>query len=456
MRHFLRLFLILAYGCGSAAPEIEPISAAKAIGPSSAAPIDWAERDWPQWRGVTQTGVIGSAAIPNSWSEAENVTWKQSVPGRGHSSPIVVHERVFLTTADELNQKQLLLCYSVQDGAKLWEQTVNSGGFPRKHPKNSFASATPASDGKLIFVAFVNHDRLQVASYDLDGNQVWDKQAGPFQSEHGYGQSPTIFENLVIVAGDSRGAGFLAGLDRASGEIVWRATRDAPAGHANYSSPVVAQLAGKPQLIQLGFLKTISYDPATGKELWQVPGPSTVAANSVAYKDPYVVVSGGYSEKEILCIDAASSQVVWTSSKNVAYVPSPIIDGDRVLVAADNGGTLAGFDLESGEETFRGRLGGNFSATPIKIDERFFVPNEDGTVYVFQTQPKFKVLAENTLDDSGGMSSLVVSGDSLFIRTGSALYKINDPVGESSTRSSENASSTSTESVSVNGELSSK
>lgn len=424
MRSCLAVLFLLACGCGRRGPDIQPITASPRSEASGASPIHWGESDWPQWRGMTQTGVAEDSEIPIRWSESENVTWKQSVPGRGHSSPIVVGNRIFLTTADETEKTQLLLCYSADTGTQLWEKTVNTGGFPRKHMKNSFASGTPASDGSSVFVAFVNHDRLQVAAYDFEGNKLWDETAGPFQSEHGYGESPTVFGDLVIVAGDSAGAGFLAGLDRASGEVAWRSKRDGVGGHANYSSPVVAELAGRPQLIQSGYLKTISYDPATGEERWQVPGPSTVTANSVAYSDPYVVVSGGYSEKEILCIDAGAGNVVWRSTKNVAYVPSPVIDGDQVLLLADNGGALAGFELSSGEQTFRGRLGGNFSATPIKVGDRFFVPNEEGTVFVFQTKPEFEVLAENRLDDAGGMASLVVSDNSLFIRTGQALYRI--------------------------------
>ena len=426
-RSYCLTFLCLLFGCGGSSPEIESISVSKNPATSEAAPIEFAETDWPMWRGIGQDGIQPDADIPIEWSATENIVWKQRVPGRAHSSPIVVGDKVFVTSADENQKTQTLFCFSQKTGERLWEKVINEGGFPQKHYKNSFASATPASDGHVVFVAFVNHDRLQVAAVDFDGKLVWDCEAGPFQSEHGYGPSPTLYENLVIVAGDSKGAGFLAGIDRASGDIVWRTKRDAPSFHANYATPIVAEIDGKSQLIQCGYLKTISYDPATGEELWNVDGPSTVAANSVAYSNDKIVVSGGYSEENVLCLKPDGSEIIWEASRNVAYEPSPVIDGDSVLVI-DNG-VIASFALSNGKLQWRERLDGDVSATPIKVGSRFYLPDENGVVYVFETENGYKELANNELDDSGGMATVAVSGESLFVRTGGMLYRIGQKSG---------------------------
>ncbi|MEW4487225.1 PQQ-binding-like beta-propeller repeat protein [Thalassoglobus sp. JC818] len=425
----------LVLGCGRRGKmmDIEPVSVGTDSSESQAPDIEISESDWPMWRGPHQTGELTDSSAPVQWSESENITWKQEIPGRGHASPVIVGDRVFIATADTQKETQSLICLSKETGEVLWSEVVNQGGLPRIHSKNSQASATPASDGHLVFVTFANHDRVQLAAYDMEGTLAWECNAGPYQSDHGFGASPTIFERSVIVAGDSTLNGFLTAVDRASGDILWRVQRDGPGQRGNYSSPIVATLAGRPQLIQSGYLQTKSYDPSNGELLWTVDGPSKVTANSIAYSDPYLLISGGYDEKQILCVkvegDGTDASIIWDGSRNVSYVPSPNIVGDSALLLADDG-TLAAFNLESGRQEWRERLGGKFSATPIQVGEKFYVPDEDGTVYVFEIEPEFQLLSKNTLADGGGMSSISVSDGSLFIRTNQFVYRIDQPTDE--------------------------
>ncbi|TWT55465.1 Outer membrane protein assembly factor BamB precursor [Thalassoglobus neptunius] len=413
--------------------EIETVSVGNESSESQAPDIEISEGDWPMWRGPDQNGELADSNTPVQWSESENVTWKHEIPGRGHASPVIVGDRVFIATADPQKETQSLLCLSRETGEVLWNQVVNQGGLPRIHSKNSQASATPASDGHLVFVTFANHERVQLAAYDMEGALVWDCDAGPYQSDHGFGASPTLFGRSVIVAGDSSLNGFLAAVDRASGDILWRVQRDGPGQRGNYSTPIVATLAGRPQLIQTGYLQTKSYDPSNGELLWTIDGPSKVTANSVASSDPYLLISGGYDEKQILCVkvegDGTDASVIWEGSRNVSYVPSPVIVENTALLLADDG-TLAAFDLETGKQKWRERLGGNFSATPIQVGEKFYVPDEDGTVFVFEVDPEFQLLSKNTLADGGGMSSVSVSDGSLFIRTNQYLYRVDQPKDE--------------------------
>ena len=177
---------------------------------SDAEPIQIVADDWPMWRGTRQNGVAADQSAPTSWSESENVVWKSNVPGRGHSSPMIIGQLVVVSTADEDEETQSVIAYDRATGDRKWSTVVNTGELPRMHRKNSHASATLASDGHLLFVAFVNHQQLEVAALDFDGNIVWDETAGFFRSEHGYGSSPTLYGDYVIVSGDSKGLGFLA------------------------------------------------------------------------------------------------------------------------------------------------------------------------------------------------------------------------------------------------------
>lgn len=424
------LFLLSACGCGAAAPVVEDIIAVPGQS-SEIEAVNYNDQDWPLWRGPRQNGIVAERPIPLRWSETENVVWKVPVAGRGHSSPIIIGDLVVLTTAIEEEQSQTVLGLNRSDGTLRWDRIVNSGGLPPKHRKNSFASSTPASDGERVFVAFVNHDRLQVVSLDLAGDVLWETDAGGFRSEHGYGASVTLFGSFVIVCGDSRGAGFLAALNRATGEIAWRTSREPNARHGNYATPIVAELAGKPQLIQAGFNQTVSYDPATGRENWSVTGPSTVAANTIAVADPYVVVSGGFPEKQTMCIKADGTgpvddtHVLWSTSRNIAYVPSPIADGNNVLVLTGDG-ILTSFDLKTGDRNWQERIGGNFTASPVRVGDHYFVPNERGETIVFRAGDQFEIVSRNTLNSPGGMASLSVAGDQLFVRTDHHLYCLAD------------------------------
>ncbi len=424
----LLMVTIVLSGCGGPTPVIESIEASGDTA-STAQPIVFGETDWPLWRGQDQAGTLASGSVPTTWSESTNVIWKSPVAGRGHSSPIIVSDHVIVTTADEKAQTQSVVGFNRNTGQQAWSTVINTSDLPKKHRKNSFASATAASDGHNIFAAFINNQRLQVIALDFDGQVVWDVDAGGFKSEHGPGSSPTLFENYTIVCGDSRGVGFLAALDRATGEIVWRVNREPSRSHGNYASPVVATLAGKPQLILSGYNKTISYDPRTGEEIWRVDGPSTVMANTVAFSDPYVVVTGGYPEKSTMCIkadgtgDVSNSHIVWSTSRNSAYVPSPIIDGENVLVLTGDG-ILVSYELKSGKRNWQERIGGNFSASPIKVGEYFFVPNENGEMVTFKAGSEFQSIGRNQLSSPGGMASPAASGNHLFIRTDGHLYCI--------------------------------
>ncbi len=386
--------------------------------------------EWSRWRGPRQDGISRDQDPPFEWSENQHIVWSSPVPGRGHSSPIVVGDQIFLTTADGEKEEQQILCYDRNSGEPRWTTTAHRGGFARMHSKNSQASATPAWDGEQLIAAFVNSDALWLTAVDADGNILWQQDAGPFHSEHGYGSSPTLFKSLVIVCGDNAESSFLAALDRSSGEIIWRVARERPGSHGSYGTPVVADIAGQPQLLLAGHGKLTSYNPENGDLLWYCDGPSEVAACTVAVSDEVVFASGGYPEKEIMAVrgdgsgDVSSSHVIWRGRKVVTYVPSPVYHEGRLYVVNDSGITAC-FDGESGDVLWRKRLGGSFSASPTLVNGKLVAANESGTTFVIGTEPQYKLLAQNELGD-GCFASPAICGGRVYLRSTDTLFCIGE------------------------------
>jgi outer membrane protein assembly factor BamB len=363
-----------------------------------------------------------------TWSRTENVLWQAKVPGRGHSSSIVCGQRVFLTTADEDAHKQYVLAFDRKTGKPLWKTLVHDAEFTRKNPKNSYASATPACDGQRVYAVFLNRDGLHVTAMNLDGKILWQTRAGAFQSQHGYGSSPVLFKSLVIINGDSLKDCFVAALDRKTGEVVWRTARKTTGKNGSYATPIVAQLAGRPQLILTGMSEVSSYDPETGQLIWSCAGPSEVTGCTVACSDQLVFATGGYPEKEILAIradgtgDVTKTHIVWRSSKGVAYVPSPLYHEGYLYVVAD-GGLVSCLKAATGEPVWQERQQGGFTSSPVLVGDVLYVTNEAGKTFVLKTGPKFQVVATNSVEE-GVLATPAVSGGRLFLRTSGHLYCI--------------------------------
>jgi outer membrane protein assembly factor BamB len=382
--------------------------------------------DWPWWRGPALDGTSPGRRPVTRWSATEHVVWKAAVPGRGHSSPIVWGDRVFLTTADEAAQKQSILAFSRKSGKLLWNTVAHEGGFPRKHPKNTHASATPACDGERVYSVFLNRGALYITATDLDGKILWQQAAGAFTPEHGYGSSPVLYGSLVILNGDSMKDCFVAALDRQTGTLVWRTARKATGLNGNYATPVVATLAGKPQLILTGLREVTSYDPETGKRLWWCTGPAMVTACTAACGDNLVFATGGYPEREILAIradgagDVTRSHIVWRTSKGVTYVPSPLYHDGSLYVVNDTG-VATRFEGTTGKQIWQGRLTGEFSSSPVLAGGLLYATNEAGTTFVMKAGPSFEVVARNDLAD-GGFATPAIAGGQVFLRTNRFLY----------------------------------
>ena len=384
----------------------------------AAEPIDVADTDWPWWRGHNRDGVARTAdKVPLSWGENRNIHWKVPVPGRGHSSPTVVGSLVFLTTSDTAKKTQSVLAFDRATGKPAWTTVVNTGGFPAGiHEKNTHASGSVASDGKRVFALFYNHDAVQTVALDFKGEILWNKHVKPYAPrvfEFGYGCSTVIEGDHVIVAGDYEKGGFLAALNRETGAEAWRAKR--PGNSLNWSTPSVATIGGKRQILIGGFQMIASYSPKDGALLWKAPGATAKAScGSPVWDEGRVYMSSGYPERITSAVEAGTGKILWTN-QDKSYEQSLLAHKGYLYTLNDNGIARC-WRGRDGKEMWSARLGGPVSASPVLVGDRIYVANERGKFFVFKADPEaFTKLGESTLG-SQIMATPAFCGDRIYAR----------------------------------------
>jgi outer membrane protein assembly factor BamB len=308
-----------------------------------------------------------------------------------------VGDQVFLATADYEKEVQSVLCYDRQSGVRIWKTDVHHGGFPEGgHKKGNLGSATVASDGRRVFVNFLNREAVYTTALSLDGKQLWTTKISDFILHQGFGSSPAVYESLVIVSADNKGGGALAALARSSGKIVWRQERPK---RANYTSPIILDTAGREQLLLTGANLVSSFDPLSGERLWEIEGSTTEVVTSIVTDGQLVFVSGGYPRRHVSAIRAdGSGEIAWEKNVGV-YVPSMLVHAGHIFLVTD-AGIARCWRSRTGEEVWRSRFGGTFSASPVLVGELIFATNEDGETFIFRANPEeFDLVAENKLGE---------------------------------------------------------
>ena len=368
-----------------------------------------ASTDWPAWRGPTGDGVAHpNQKPPLQWSKTENVLWRAEVPGRGHSSPTVVGERVFLATAEEDRDIQSVLCYDRETGKQLWKNTVHDGGLDKKgNKKTTQASSTVASNGERLYVNFLNQDAIFTTALDLDGNQQWQTRVSDFKTHQGFGSSPTLHGSLIYVTTDSPAGGVVAALNKSTGSVVWKQERPEK---PNYASAVIHRIAGKDQLFVQGCDLVSAFDPVSGEKLWEVEGATTECVTHVVTDGERIFVSGGYPKRHVQAIVAdGSGKTAWENGAQV-YVPSMIVRGDYLYAVQDNGVAVC-WKSATGEEMWRSRLGGTFTASLVLLDDLLFATNEAGQTFIFKANSdRYEAVAENQLGDEAYATPAICGG----------------------------------------------
>lgn len=412
-----------------------------------------ADEGWPQWRGPLGTGAAPQSNPPVEWSETKNVRWKVALPGKGHSTPIVWGERIFLTTAvpygETLPPKHstapgthdgvpvtqrhefVVLAINRRNGKVLWQKTVHQK-LPHEggHYTGSLASNSAVTDGKHVFASFGSHGLYCLS---MDGTVNWQKHFGEMQTKHGHGESasPVLHGDLVFINWDHDGPCFVAAFDKATGQQRWKVDRDE---ETSWSSPIMVENDGQVLLIVAGTNRVRAYEPATGKVIWECGGLSSNIVATPVSGAGMLFAGSSYEKKALLAIrlDQAAgditgtNRIAWTRNRGTPYVPSPLLYGDSLYFLTHYQGILSRVDAVTGVDNpgpFRLGSMGNIYASPVAGGGRVYVTDLDGKTIVISHGDKPQVLAVNVLDEEFAASAAIV-GRELFLRGKTYLYCI--------------------------------
>ena len=400
-----------------AQPPREPVRMVGVDGPAAAY--------WPRWRGPTGQGLATDGGYVDRWSATENVLWRASVPGRGHSSPIVWDARIFLTTAHD-DGRAAILAFSRTDGRHLWEAIAPDRTRERIHQKNSHASATPTTDGRRVYASFGNKGILTV---DLDGRVLWHRSLGSFDNYHGTAGSPLLYKDRLIVFQDHASGGFVTALDAATGRTLWRTDRP---GTVGWSTPVAVRVGGRDEIVVSSQHRVHAYDPDTGREIWSAGGnlfeviPTPVVGHGLVFcssgrAGPTLAIRPGGKG------DVTSTHIAWQSPKGSPFVPSPLVYGDQLYMVNDMASIATSFEAATGKVLWQGRLGAaareGFSASPVGVDGKVFFTNDNGETFVVKAGPAFELLHVNQLS-ARTLASPALVGGRWYFRTDRELLAI--------------------------------
>jgi outer membrane protein assembly factor BamB len=386
--------------------------------------IKVAAGDWPWWRGPSRDNHSSDATCPTEWSERNNIVWKTAIPGRGHSSPIVSGQRVFVTSADENVERQFVVALDRGNGSMLWEKTLHDKNFPAKHADNSHASSTPATDGTRLFVVFANNQAIHVTALDFTGQILWQKEAGPHGGggSHGYGSSPALWGPYVFVNDDTPAGGWIAALNRETGDIGWRMTRRT--GMGSYGSPNIWEPDGKPMVVLVGNGGVSAYAPRDGHILWEQTGLGEASGNTATTSPNLVFASSGYPRRNLIAL-RGDGTVAWKKENKdeFPYPPSMLWNDKHLFIVSDSGMATC-YQADTGELKWKERLKGGYYSSPLLVGGEIYACGRNGETEIFKASPNgFVETAHNKLDD-GINASPAACGGQLFIRTEKHLYCI--------------------------------
>jgi len=386
-----------------------------------------AGENWPGWRGERGDGSVEEGSnLPVKWSVPENVIWKTALPGRGHASPIIWQDRIFVVEAVKDTEERVLISLDRKDGKVLWQKTVLKAPIEHIHPLNSYSSSTPATDGERVYVSFLDDKQMFVAAYDFKGNQLWKKRPGIFSSVHGYCASPILWKDKVIINGDHDGEAYIVALDRTTGETLWKTNR--PNKTRSYCTPIIRNIDGRNQMILSGSKSVASYDPDTGKQHWVIDGPTEQYVASIVYNGKNLFMTCGFPERHLLAIDprgsgnVTDSHVVWRTTDDCSYVPSPVLVGKYLLMVSDKG-VASCFVADTGEKLWKEKLPKRHSASLITANGLAYFLSDKGIMTVVKPGPTFERVAQNQLGEETNASPAVYGGN-FYLRGDKHLYCI--------------------------------
>ncbi len=431
---------------------------------------------WPQWRGPFFNGMARGDA-PTFWSDTSNIKWKAAIPGRGHSTPVIWGDKIFLTTAiptgkptptpapkdpapsasapagsqppaqadaqqrgrrpggdsgPQAEHKFDVLCLNRKTGKLLWQRTakvaVPHEGYHRAY--GSFASNSPVTDGKYVYVSFGSRG---VYCYDFNGKLIWEQDLGvqmKMRLGFGEGTAPLLLGDRLILVFDHEASSFIVSLDKRTGKELWRVSRDE---RSSWSTPLAVEHGGRKQVIVTGTTRVRSYDPENGKVLWESAGLGANAIPVPVDQNGVVYVMSGYRDPRLMAIKlgkegdlSGSDSIVWSHTRGLAYTASPVLYDNKLYVVTDNG-MITAFNATTGEPYYaqvRLPKTPNLKSSPVGANGKLYLATEDGDVVVLRMGEKFEVIATNTLADQVFIASPVIAAGELFLRGQNHLFCI--------------------------------
>ncbi|HEU0253481.1 MAG TPA: PQQ-binding-like beta-propeller repeat protein [Pyrinomonadaceae bacterium] len=418
---------------------------------------------WPQWRGPFFNGMARGDA-PAVWSDTTNIKWKTEIPGRGHSTPVIWGDRVFITTAiptgkpapaptptpseqAQGNQRRAgggagpllehrfyVMALDRRTGKILWQRTAKVAtpheGYHRAY--GSFASNSPVTDGKYVYAFFGSRG---IYCYDFNGKLIWEKDPGvqmKMRLAFGEGSAPLLVGNRLFLVFDHEAESFVVALDKRNGKELWRVARDE---RSSWSTPLAIEHNGRTEIVVSATNRVRSYDPETGKVLWESAGLGANAIPVPVHHNGIVYVMSGYRDPKMMAIKlgkqgdlTGSDAIVWSHTRGVPYTASPVLSDNKLYVVTDNG-MVSAFNAITGEPYYaQTRLpkAYNLKASPIGANGKLYLATEDGDVVVLKMGEKYEVIATNHLSDQIFIATPAIAAGELFLRGQNTLFCISE------------------------------
>jgi outer membrane protein assembly factor BamB len=387
-------------------------------------PSPGAELQWPRFRGPSGQGQTNEKSLPTIWDkDGRNIVWRTKVTGFGNSSPVVWGEQIFLTSSDAKGTERYLHCFDRSTGSMRWSKQVPPRpSEPAVRDKNGYASSTPVTDGERV-IAFLGTCGL--VCYDFGGNLLWQYDAFKIKTGHGPGSSPVLYKNLVILAQDQNQADsiFIA-LDKRTGKLVWEAKRPKA---MTWTTPIIVHVGGRDELIVAGGETVRGYDPATGKELWVLRGPTQEVIPAVVVGKDLLYSASGRNGPTLGLRpggngDVTDTHLIWRAVRGGPHVPTPALVNGRLYTANDTG-IISCLDAATGKLIYLDRVDDRFSASPVVVGDLLFFPAESGITYIVRASDSLDIVAQNDLGAPILASPAVVDGR-LLLRTAEELVCI--------------------------------
>ncbi|MCX6857660.1 MAG: PQQ-binding-like beta-propeller repeat protein [Verrucomicrobia bacterium] len=411
--------------------------------------------NWPEWRGAGAQGISAAKALPETWSETSSIRWKKDLPGRGHSTPIVVGDQIWLTTAIEkaatadqakaklasntgdqpltvLDSVSLrVVCVDKNTGVILTDLEVLNVKEPQwAHTLNSYASPSPLIFSGRLYAHFGSFGTICM---DTTTQAIlWKNEELHIMHENGPGSTAILHGKHLIAHFDGSDQQFIAAFDIDTGKVAWKKDRSGtmdprPQQRKAYGTPLIVTMNGQPVVVSSAADWVYGYHPETGKELWKIAyeGLGFSMSTCPVADAERVYISTSFGKSQVIALKYAgikTPEIAWRNAKNAPKMCSPILTND-LLFYIDDGGIVSCIDPKTGEAHYRERLGGKFSASPIVADGKIYFASREGVVTVIATDKTFKILSQNTLDGAL-MASPIAVDSTLYLRTDKALYRI--------------------------------